>query len=52
MVGDILGGNDAASHDDRDDMLDTSDNTSADNIQADDIAGGHHHTQPATILMQ
>ncbi len=51
VMDDILDGNDAALHDDRDDMLDTSDNMSADNIRVDDIAGGHHRTQPAAMLM-
>ncbi len=52
VMDDTLDGNDAALHDDHDDMLDTSDNVSGDNIQVDGIAGGHRRTQPATILMQ
>ena len=52
VMDDTLDGNDAALHVDHDDMPDMNDNMSADNIRVDDIAGGHHHTQPATILMQ
>ncbi len=52
VMDDTLDGNDAALHDDHDDMLDMNDNMSDDNIQVDGIAGEHRRTPPATILMQ